>query len=120
MNEVEKYIAKFPDEVQQILRKIREIIITEVSDVEEKINYGMPGFYVAGKPVVYFAAYKNHIGFYATPNGHEKFMEELSNYKQGKGSVQFPLAEEIPYSLIEKIVRFRKAELLKQKTPIIK
>jgi uncharacterized protein YdhG (YjbR/CyaY superfamily) len=56
---------------------------------------------------VYFAGYANHIGFYATPTGHEKFEKELSKYKQGKGSVQFPLDKPIPYSLIKKIVAFR-------------
>lgn len=71
----------------------------------------MPGFYLNKKPLVYFAGYKNHIGFYATPNGHEAFKEELSKYKQGKGSVQFPLNEEIPYDLIRKIVIFRRNNL---------
>lgn len=108
MNDVEKYIAQFPQDIQQILLKIREIILEKVPDVEEKIAYGMPGFYLSKKPLVYFAAYKNHIGFYATPNGHEKFSAELSKYKQGKGSVQFPVNQEIPYQLIEEIVRFRK------------
>ena len=68
----------------------------------------MPGFFLNNKPLVYFAGYKNHIGFYATPNGHEKFAEELSVYKQGKGSVQFPLNKEIPFDLIRRIVEFRK------------
>ena len=62
---------------------------------------------------MYFAAYKNHIGFYATPTGHEEFKKELSVYKQGKGSVQFPLKDEIPYQLIRKIVKFRKNEFQK-------
>lgn len=111
MKEVEKYIEQFPEKVQQILLRIREIIFTEVPNVEEKISYGMPGFNVSGKPLVYFAAYKNHIGFYATPNGHERFEKELSKYKQGKGSVQFSLSQEIPYDLIKEIVVFRKKNL---------
>ena len=78
-----------------------------------KIAYGMPGFYLNKKPMVYFAAYKNHIGFYATPTGHEEFKKELSVYKQGKGSVQFPIKDEIPYQLIRKIVKFRKNEFQK-------
>jgi uncharacterized protein YdhG (YjbR/CyaY superfamily) len=60
--------------------------------------------------LVYFAGYKNHIGFYATPSGHEAFQKELSKYKQGKGSVQFPLNQTIPFDLIEQIVRFRVQE----------
>lgn len=108
MNEVNQYISQFPEDVQQDLNKIREIILQEVSEAEEKISYGMPGYYLNGKPLVYFAGYKKHIGFYATPNGHEKFQKEFLKYKQGKGSVQFPLNEEIPYELIKKVVRYRR------------
>lgn len=108
MNETEKYIAQFPENVQDILNEIRQIILEEAPEATEKIAYGMPGFYLNKKPLVYFAAYKNHIGFYATPTGHEEFKRELSVYKQGKGSVQFPLKDEIPYQLIRKIVKFRK------------
>lgn len=109
--EIEKYITKFPEDVQAKLNKIRKIILEEVPDATEKIGYGMPGFYLNNKPLVYFAAFENHIGFYATPNGHEAFKEELSKFKQGKGSVQFQLKEEIPYELIRKIVIFRKENL---------
>ena len=113
MTETEKYIAKFPENVQDILNEIRQIIVEEVPEATEKIAYGMPGFYLNKKPMVYFAAYKNHIGFYATPTGHEEFKKELSVYKQGKGSVQFPLKDEIPYQLIRKIVKFRENEFQK-------
>lgn len=114
MKEIEIYIEQFPDNVQEILQKIRAIILKEVPTVIEKISYAMPGFYYKNKPLVYFAAFKNHIGFYATPNGHEKFSKELSSYKQGKGSVQFPLNKEIPYNLIEKIVQFRKRNIAQE------
>ncbi len=77
----------------------------------EGIAYQMPAYKIKGKPLVYFAAYKNHIGFYATPTGHSAFAEELSKYKQGKGSVQFPLDEPIPFDLIERIVAFRAQEI---------
>lgn len=59
---------------------------------------------------MYFAAFKNHIGFYATPTGHEAFKEALKKYKQGKGSVQFPLNEPIPYKLVEDMIKCRVAE----------
>ena len=108
MNEVEIYIKSFPEEVQEKMLKIRETILSTTPEAEEKISYGMPGFFLNNKPLVYFAGYKNHIGFYSTPNGHEKFAEELSVYKQGKGSVQFPLNKEIPFDLIRRIVEFRK------------
>jgi uncharacterized protein YdhG (YjbR/CyaY superfamily) len=72
--------------------------------------YGMPAYKLNKKPLVYFAGYKNHIGFYATPSGHEQFSKELSKYKQGKGSVQFPLDKPIPFDLIRQMVAFRAQE----------
>ena len=112
MKDVETYIAQFPDEVQKILEKIRAIILAEVPEAEERISYAMPGYYLNKKPLVYFAGYKNHIGFYATPTGHDKFEKELSKFKQGKGSVQFPLNQAIPYDLIKEIMKFRKENLV--------
>ena len=73
----------------------------------------MPGYKYHGI-LVYFAAYKNHIGLYATPTGHEKFAEQLSAYKQGKGSVQFPIAEDMPLELISKMVKFRMQENIRE------
>ncbi len=70
----------------------------------------MPGYKLNKKPLVYFAAFKNHIGFYATPSGHSKFSAELSKYKQGKGSVQFPLNEPLPFDLVRRIALFRASE----------
>lgn len=119
MDEVEKYILQFPEEVQWILRNIRSIIKKNAPEAEGLISYGIPGYKLNKKPLVYFAALKNHIGFYATPSGHTEFKEELSPYKQGKGSVQFPNKEPFPYELIEKIVKFRIEEnktITKKKT----
>ena len=110
MDEVKKYIAQFPEEIQNILHQIRDLVKAHAPDAEESMAYGMPAYKTHGKPLVYFAAFKNHIGFYATPSGHTEFQEELSNYKQGKGSVQFPLDQAIPYELIGKIVKFRVEE----------
>ncbi len=107
---VEEYILQFPKEVRGILTKIREIIKTTALDATESIAYDMPAYKTYGKPLVYFAGFKNHIGFYAMPAGHEKFNKELSQYKQGKGSVQFPLNQQIPYDLIRKMVEFRVQE----------
>jgi len=110
MNEIETYIQKFPDSVQVILRNIRKLIKDNAPEAEELFAYGMPAYKTCKKPLVYFAAFKNHIGFYATPSGHSEFQDELSKYKQGKGSVQFPLDKPIPYQLIERIVKFRVIE----------
>jgi uncharacterized protein YdhG (YjbR/CyaY superfamily) len=110
MNEIEKYILNFPEDVQAILRNIRKLIKDNAPEAQELMVYGMPGYKTNKKPLVYFAAFKNHIGFYATSSGHNEFKEELSEYIHGKGSVQFPLDKPIPYELIEKIVKFRVGE----------
>ena len=110
---IDFYIEAFPEEVQEILQKLRVFIKKNVPDSEESISYGMVAFKLLGKPLVYFGGFKNHIGFYSLPSGNEAFKKELSNYKTGKGSIQFPLNKELPYTLIEKIVHFRIKEIQK-------
>lgn len=110
MEQVNEYINALPVEVQKITQEIRSIIKKKALDCDESISYGMPAYKTFGKPLVYFAAYKNHISLYATPLGHEKFALALSQYKQGKSSVQFPLDFPIPYQLIQQIVAFRVKE----------
>ncbi len=107
---VEEYIAAFPKEVQMLLNQMRKTIISAAPKAVEGIFYGMPGYKHLGKPLVYFAGYVNHIGFYATPTGHEAFKKDLAKYKQGKGSVQFPITEKLPLQLVEKITKFRLVE----------
>lgn len=109
-DEIGTYIQQFPDTTQEILIRIRKIIKDNAPDAAETIAYGMPAYKTNKRPLVYFAAFKNHIGLYATPSGHSKFRDELSKYKQGKGSAQFPLDEPIPYELIERMVKFRVQE----------
>ncbi|UPZ15386.1 iron chaperone [Flavobacterium humidisoli] len=110
---IDEYIGAFPNDVQEILEKVRATIQKAAPDAKEKISYAMPAFEQNGI-VVYFAAFKNHIGLYALPSGHEAFTEKLSKYKSGKGSVQFPLKEAIPYDLITEIVKFRVKENLEK------
>ena len=110
MNEIEKYIDQFPHNVQVILIELRNLIFKLAPEAEELFSYGMPAYKTNNKPLVYFAAFKNHIGFYATQTGHKEFQAELSKYKQGKGSVQFPLNQPIPFDLVERIVKFRLQE----------
>lgn len=110
MTEVEKYIFSFPEDVRNILLQIRQIIKEEAPDAVEGFAYQMPSYKTNGKPLVYFAAFKTHIGFYATPSGHAAFACELAKYKQGKGSVQFPLDKPIPFDLIRQMVAFRVEE----------
>jgi uncharacterized protein YdhG (YjbR/CyaY superfamily) len=113
---VNEYIAKFPQDTQKILEQIRGTVKKAAPDADESISYGMPALKTNGKPLVYFAAFANHIGFYATPTGHSEFAKELSKYKQGKGSVQFPIDKPMPLSLISKIVKFRVKGNMQQTT----
>jgi uncharacterized protein YdhG (YjbR/CyaY superfamily) len=110
---IDEYIAESPKDVQSILQSIRTTVQKAAPKAIEKISYGMPAFYMDGY-LVYFAAFKNHIGFYPTPSGTDSFVKELSVYKSGKGSVQFPLDEPMPLALITKIVKFRVKENLEK------
>ena len=106
---MDEYINSFPETVQGILQKIRQTIHEAVPDATEGISYQMPVFHLNGN-LVYFAAFKNHIGFYPAPTGIEAFKEKLSKFEGGKGSVKFPLDKPIPYDLIREIVLFRAVE----------
>ncbi len=105
---VDAYIEKFEGVRRERLDIMREIVKTTVPSAEESLSYGLVGYKLNGKPLVYFGAFPNHIGFYATPNGHEAFAKEFAKYKQGKGSVQFPLDEPLPIELIKHVVQYRK------------
>jgi len=103
---VNEYIVSFPKATQTLLKQIRATIKKAAPDAEEIISYQMPAYKYNG-PLVYFAGYKNHIGFYPTPQGITAFKKELSVYKGSKGAVQFPLDEKLPLDLITKIVKYR-------------
>ena len=107
---IDEYIKASPTDVQGILQSLRLTIRKAAPKAVETISYQMPTFKLNGKGLVYFAAFKNHIGFYPIPSGIEAFKEELSEYKLGKGSVQFPIDKPIPYDLVRRIVRFRARE----------
>ncbi len=109
-DDIDGYIAGFPDNVQKMLEQIRATIKEAAPDAEEVIKYAMPTFMLNGN-LVHFAAFKNYIGFYPAPTGVEAFQAALSVYKQGKGSIQFPLDQPMPLSLITKIVKFRVKQL---------
>ena len=109
-NNIDEYIAGFPKDIQKILEQIRKTIKKAAPDAEEKVSYGMPTFTLNKVYLIYFAGYKKHIGLYPAPIGIEAFKKELSVYKTGKGSVQFPLDKPIPFDLITKIVKFRTTE----------
>ena len=106
---IDEYIASFPQDVQLRLKQIHNAVKKAAPLAVELISYQMPAYKYHGV-LVYFAGYKNHIGFYATPTGHAAFKKELSVYKEGKGSVQFPHNQPLPLALISRIVKFRMME----------
>lgn len=104
-NSVDDYIAQFPTDVQQQLQELRSTIRKTAPDAEELMSYGIPAYKQYGM-IAYFAGYKNHVGFYATPNTNKAFTKALAAYKQGKGSVQFPLNKPLPLKLVSQMVAF--------------
>jgi uncharacterized protein YdhG (YjbR/CyaY superfamily) len=108
---IDEYIDTFPQNIQDILRRLRQTIREAAPDAEETISYQMPTFRANGN-LVHFAAYKEHIGFYPEPSGIAEFKKDLSAYGGGKGTVRFPLDEPIPFDLIRRIVKFRVKENL--------
>jgi uncharacterized protein YdhG (YjbR/CyaY superfamily) len=114
-DDIDAYIAAFPEDIREMLQKIRSTIQKAAPAATEAIKYAMPTFVLQGN-LVHFAAFKNHIGFYPAPMGLEAFKKELSGYKGSKGAVQFPLDKPMPLGLIAKIVKYRvKANLEKAK-----
>ncbi len=111
---IDEYIAGFPDEVQEILQKIRMAIRKAVPEAEEKISYKMPTFTLKGDGLICFAGYKKHVGLYGAPIRHAEFKEALSAYASGKSTVKFPLDQPIPFDVIRKIVKFRVKRVLER------
>lgn len=112
---VDIYIASFPTETRKFLGQVRKAILKAAPGAEEIISYQMPAYKLNGM-LVYFAGYKNHIGFYPTGSGIESFKHKLSGYKTSKGTVQFPLNQPPPLDLITEMVRFRVIENLERLT----
>lgn len=106
---VEEYIANTP--CAERLLELRKVILETVPGLTEYIGYGMPGYKYKARSFVYFAAFKNHIGFYALPDAHSEFDIKLSKYKRGKGSVQFPMDEPLPWELIKELLIYKKNKL---------
>ncbi len=120
--DIDAYISAFPTATQQLLQQIRMAIKEAAPQATEVISYGMPAF-KQNNVLVYFAGYKNHIGFYPTGSGIEHFKEEISGYKNSKGAVQFPIDWPLPLQLIKEIVQFRvqddlERKMVKQDNPI--
>jgi uncharacterized protein YdhG (YjbR/CyaY superfamily) len=110
--EVRAYLEQLPTMQRERLEQLRKLVFHLVPEAEEGFSYQMPSYKYKGKPLIYFASFSKHIGCYALPNTHSRFSEQLSGYKQGKGSVQFPHHQELPYDLIGKMILFRNHEIL--------
>jgi uncharacterized protein YdhG (YjbR/CyaY superfamily) len=108
---VKEYINSVPKKAQPKLRELRKIIKELCPNAEEGLKWGMPSFSYQ-RILVAYAAAKNHIGFYPTPDPIQKFAKELVNYKTSKGAIQFPMDMPLPISLIRKIIKFRVKECL--------
>ena len=106
---IDEYIAGFPENIQAILQNLRRVIHEAAPEAQETISYSMPAFKQNGI-LVYFAAFKDHIGFFPTSSGVSAFSKELAPYDTSKGTIRFPLDEPIPVNLIKKIVKFRAQE----------
>ncbi|MDM1553852.1 DUF1801 domain-containing protein [Chryseobacterium indologenes] len=115
---IDDYILLFPTDVQEKLLELRKAIHSQIPDLEEYIGYQMPAFKYKGKPLVYFAGYKKHIGFYPGAEGIKNFEKDFKekNYKFSKGAVQLPIEGKIPLDLIHRIVAFRIQEIEQKKS----
>jgi uncharacterized protein YdhG (YjbR/CyaY superfamily) len=111
---IDEYIATFPKNVQGILEELRQTIKESAPEAEEAISYQMPAFKLNGI-LVWFAAFKNHIGFYPKTSAIEAFKEELSGYEVSKGTIRFPINKPVQLDLVKKIVRYRVKENLGKK-----
>jgi len=111
---IDEYIAAFPKNIQSILEELRQAIKESAPEAEETISYQMPAFKLNGI-LVWFAAFKNHIGFYPKTSAIEAFKRELSDYEVSKGTIRFPLDKQIPLDLIKKIVKYRVKENMGKK-----
>jgi uncharacterized protein YdhG (YjbR/CyaY superfamily) len=105
------YLEPFPKDARQRLHKMRLAVKKAAPQAKEKISYGIPAFALNGM-LVWFAAFKNHIGFYPRASAIAAFKKELSAYKRAKGSVQFPFDKPLPLTLIGRMVKFRVKENL--------
>ena len=110
---IDEYIAGFQTDLRVILQKVRQTIHEAAPDAREKIAYGIPTFALEGN-LVHFAAFKEHIGFYPDPRGIEEFIDKLAKYRSGKGTIQFPLNEPIPYELIKEVTLWRVSDNLQR------
>ena len=110
---INEYVSSLPENAQKAMSEIIATIKVKVPNAEESISYNMPAFKVNGEYFVHFSAWKNHIGMYPIPAGNEAFQKQIESYRSAKSSLNFPLDKPMPIKLIEKVIKFRIAENLK-------
>jgi len=110
---IDQYIAAFPEETQKLLEELRSTVKVAAPGVAEKITYQMPTFDLNGRHLIFFSAFKHHIGLYPIPAGDETFQKEISQYKSAKSSLNFPIDKPLPVKLIRQLVKFRVTEEMK-------
>ena len=109
---IDEYIETFPKGIQSILKGVRQTIKEAAPEAEEAISYQIPTFKLKGKYLVYFAAFKKHIGLY--PPSPKAFRKEVSPYEGPKGNLKFPIDKPIPLDLVKRIVKYRVREILEK------
>ena len=110
---INEYVSTLPENAQKAMSEIIATIKAKVPNAEEHISYNMPAFKVNGEYFIHFSAWKNHIGMYPIPAGNEAFQKQIELYRSAKSSLNFPLDKPMPIKLIEKVIKFRIAENLK-------
>lgn len=106
---VDEYLSALSGQPKQLAEKVRKALLQAIPEAEETISYNMPA-YKYKCVVVYFAAWKNHIGYYPLPSGIEAFRDQLKEYEVSKGAIQFPFSQPLPLKLIAAIAMFRLEE----------
>jgi uncharacterized protein YdhG (YjbR/CyaY superfamily) len=110
ISSIDEYIATFPADTQEILKKLRSTIKAAAPDAGEEISYGMPTFTMNGKYLIYFAGWKNHVSIYPVPSGSREFNKKIEPYISGKGTLKFPLDQPLPLDLVSEMVRLQMAD----------
>lgn len=108
---VDEYIRAQTPKAQSLLSVLRNLVRKTVPDAVESLSYAMPAYKYRGRPLIYFAAFEHHIGVYATPSANTAFSHKLAQYKQGKGSIQFPIDEPLPVALIREMIQYKVKEI---------
>lgn len=114
MDDVATYLDRFTGETRSCLELLRSMVRERCPRATESLRYGLIGYKLNGHPLIYFGGFTNHIGVYATPQGHEAFAADFAPYRQGKGSVQFPLDQPLPLELIARVIDHRVSTVSEQ------